>query len=70
MVFGSQVEGVWGNPGLGMYLVLSQTSEEVFYVMISYNEASATAPNNNSAKSLYKILMNTYHQGMQLYIYS
>lgn len=38
MVFGAQVEGVWGKLGM------SQISEEIFYVMAIYHEVSVKAP--------------------------
>lgn len=66
MFFRIQVEGVWDKLRMGMYLELSQTIKEVFYVMIVYHESSAKALNKISAKSLYKILVKPYGQGMQL----
>lgn len=44
MVSGTQVEGVWGKLGMGVYLVLSQISEEIFYVMAVYHGASVRTP--------------------------
>jgi len=58
-----------GLQGMGIFLLLSQISKEIFFVMIVHHEASAKASNKNSSKSLYKVVKN-YGQGMQLCLLS